>query len=146
MIKVPTYALYTLHCISILLSLYLCYLLLSLLWLSHVSKTTHQSKSNLHVFGKAGPLLDHGLDRLLLLLGWLSKKHSVVLEDAGKVIRVRHQFTGHVWRVEHFAEREVVAAGGKEITIRWSHFAVIFRYLVKKKVLIPIYMNERQGW
>ena len=82
--------------------------------------------SNLQVFGKACPLLDHCLDRCLLLLAGRPQKLSVVLEDAGKVVSVRHQLTADVWHVEESTKGEVVAAGGKKISECWSHLPVVF--------------------
>ena len=101
-------------------------------WKSHKFTNSHfqQSNSNLQVFGKARPLLDHRLDRGLLWLAWRPQKLSVVLEDAGKVVCVCHQLPAHVRRIEESAKGEVIAARGKKISVCWGHLAVVFWHLL----------------
>ena len=78
------------------------------------------------MFGKVGPRLDHCLTCSRLLFILFPKNDSIWFEDARDVVAVRHEtrfFCGR--RVEEDAEGEVVATGGEQIGVRWSHFAVL---------------------
>ena len=83
----------------------------------------------LQVFSEGSPFSNHSFDDIGLFLCGRPQKNTIVLEDAGHVVCMCHQFFADVWNTEFCPKGEVVATGGQKIREGWSHFAVVSGHL-----------------